>query len=335
MLLSPSSKMLRKFTNSCNSMVQTEADLIVIFMLVIFSGIVHSETIKHEEPACEPNGDTLDLSDLRLRYMPSCKDFNMSGQNIKTLELRDNYITSFQYVQLNEKFPNILYIYLPGNQINSLDEAGNLTTKVQILDLGWNIIDKIHPNAFESFKHLQKLYLNDNRIKHLSVDVFKSLSKLKVLYLSNNKLLTLDYNLFSSLKVLKELHISNNTIQDLDPVNFQWQPSLCRLNMSGNQLVRIPPLLRCGMKKDGCYIHFTYNPTYCLCRNEIYTSKCKVYSYCGDRTFNFVWASKDYTKLPTCSDDMGTNDADKPGTTNVSVIVIYALFVVITLTVIM
>ena len=327
--------MLRKFTNSCNSMLQIEADLIVIFILLIFSGVVNSEIVKHEKLACKPNGNILDLSDSRLRYMPSCKDFSMSGQNIKTLELRDNDITSFQYVQLIEKFPNILYIYLPGNKINSLDEAGNLTTKVQILDLGWNIIDKIHPNAFESFKHLQKLYLNNNRIKHLSIDVFKSLSKLNVLYLSNNKLLTLDYNLFSPLKVLNELSLSNNTIQDLDPLNFEWQPSLCKLNISKNQLVRIPPLLRCGMKKDECYIDFTNNPTYCFCRNEIYTSKCKVYSYCGDRKFNFVWASKDYSKLPTCSDDMGTNDADKTKTTNVPMIVIYVLFQVITLTAIM
>ena len=267
--------------------------------------------------------------------MPSCKDFNVSGQNIKTLELMNNYITSFQYVQLIEKFPNVLYIYLPGNQINSLDEAGNMTTKVQILDLGWKIIDKVHPNASESFKHLQKLYLNDNRIKHLSVDVFKSLSRLNVLYLSNNKLLTLDYNLFSPLQVLKELHISNNTIQDLNPLIFEWQPSLCKLNMSGNQLVRIPPLLRCGMKKDECYIDFTNNPTYCFCRNEIYTSKCKVYSYCGDRTLNFVWTSKDYSELPTCSDDMVTNGTDKPKILNVPMIMIYALFLVSTLTAIM
>ena len=292
MLLSPSSKMLRKFTNSCNSMVQIEADLIVIFMLVIFSGIVHSETIKQEEPACEPNGNILDLSDSRLRDMPSCKDFSMSGQYIKTLELRDNYITSFQYVQLNEKFPNILYIYLPGNQINSLDEAGNLTTKVQTLDLGWNIIDKIHPNALENFKHLQKLYLNDNRIKHLSVGVFKSLSKLKVLYLSNNKLLTLDYYLFSPLQVLNELYMSNNTIQDLNPPIFEWQPSLCKLNISNNPLVRIPPLLRCGMMKDKCYIDFTNNPTICFCQNEIYRSKCKVYFQCRAYTV--------YSKVPKC-----------------------------------
>ena len=335
MLLSPSVKMLRNFTNSCNSMVQTEAGLIVIFMLVIFSGVVNSEIVKHEKSACEPNGNTLDLSDSRLRDMPSCKDFNMSGLNIKTLELRDNYITSFQYIQFIEKFPNVLYIYLPGNQINSLDEAGSLTTKVQILDLGWNIIDKIHPNAFESFKHLQKLYLNNNRIKHLSVDVFKSLSRLNVLYLSNNKLLTLDYNLFSSMKGLKELYISNNTIQDLDLLNFEWQPSLCKLNISQNQLVRIPPLLRCEVKKDECYIDFTNNPTYCLCRNEIYRSKCKVYSYCGDRKFNFVWASKDYSELPTCSDDMVTNGTDKPKAPNVPMIVIYVLFLVSTLTAIM
>ena len=117
-------------------MVQIEADLIVIFILVIFSGVVNSEILKHKKPECEPNGNILDLSDSRLRDIPSCKDFNKSGQNIKILELRDNYITSFQYVQLIEKFPNILYIYLPGNRINSLEEAGNLTTKVQILDLG-------------------------------------------------------------------------------------------------------------------------------------------------------------------------------------------------------
>ena len=299
-------------------MLHNEVNLIVIFKLIICE-VVKSETIKHEELACKPNGNILDLSDSRLRDMPSCKDFKMSGQHIKTLELRDNYITSFQYVQLIKKFPNLLYIYLPGNRINSLDEAGNLTTNVQIFDLGWNIIDKIHPNAFESFKHLQKLYLNDNRIKHLSIDVFKSLSKLNVLYLSNNELLTLDYNLFSPLKVLKELYMSNNTIQHLNPLNFEWQPSLCKLNISRNRLVKIPPLLKCEVKNDKCYIDFTKNPTYYLCQNE-HLSNCTVYSQCGGRKIN-----------PT----MASTGVDGHKKLNVRIIVIYALIPVTILAAIM
>ena len=265
-------------------------------MFIICSNAVTSV----KESTCEPYGNRLDLSASNLHKFPSCKEFNMSHTSIEILDLGNNNITLFKYAPIISKFPNIAILFLPYNKIKCLVEAENFTTNVKFLDLGRNIIEEIHPRAFVSFKNLQKLYLNNNRIKHLSIDVFKSLSKLNVLYLSNNELLTLDYNLFSPLKVLKELHISNNTIQDLDPVNFQWQSSLCKLNMSRNQLVRIPPLLRCGMKKDECYIDFTNNPTICLCRNEIYTSKCKVYSQCGDQKFHFLWAYSAYSQVLKC-----------------------------------
>ena len=261
-----------------------------ILVFIICSNAVTSV----KESTCEPYGNRMDLSGSNLHEFPSCKEFNMSHTNIEILDLGNNNITLFEYAPIISKFPNITILFLPYNKIKYLREAENFTNNVKILDLGRNIIDEIHPRAFDSFKHLNKLYLNSNKIKKLSVDVFKSLLELKILHLSNNNLLTLDYNLFSPLKGLKELYISNNTIQDLDPVNFQWQPSLCKLNMSGNRLVRIPPLLRCGMKKNECYIDFTNNPTYCFCRNEIYTSKCRVFSHCGELLLTY------YSKIPIC-----------------------------------
>ena len=118
-----------------------------------------------KESTCEPNGNRLDLSDSNLLGFPSCKEFNMSHTNIEILDLGNNNMTLFEYAPIISKFPNITNLFLPDNEIKYLGEAENFTTNVKFLDLGRNIIDKIHPRAFASFKHLNKLYLNSNKIK--------------------------------------------------------------------------------------------------------------------------------------------------------------------------
>ena len=267
---------------------------ISIFLLLAVSGAISLDEKRNETSICKLEGNTLDLSHKRLKQIPSCEDVEILDRNtITKIDLGNNNLTVFEYVELIKKFLNIKSLYSPNNNIKSLNSSEEiLTTKLMILDLGKNMIEHVEEGALNNFKLLQQLYLNHNRIKDLPKDVFHQLDQLTMIDLRNNKLTTLKYNWFSGLLKLEKLDLSNNAIENLDPESFEWQPSLCELNVSRNKLKMMPPFLKCEMESKSCYVDFTHNPTYCRCRNVIYNNKCNIHSPCGQ---NFV-----YSNVPVC-----------------------------------
>ena len=267
---------------------------ISILLLLAIAGVLSLDEERNETSICKLEGNTLDLSHKRLKQIPSCEDLEILDRNtITKIDLGNNNITVLEYVELIKKFFNIESLYLPNNNIKSLNSSEEiLTTKLKILDLGKNMIEHVEEGALNNFKLLQQLYLNHNRIKHLPKDVFHQLDQLTMIDLRNNKLPTLKYDWFSGLPLLEKLKLSNNDIENLDPESFEWQLSLCELNVSRNKLKIMPPFLKCEHESKNCNLDFTHNPTYCWCRNVIYNNKCNIHSPCGQ---SFV-----YSNVPVC-----------------------------------
>ena len=236
--------------------------LVLLLISLAISCVSSLDKIRNESFICKPEGNILDLSSQKLETIPACEDLDvLDGKMTTKLDLGNNNIIVFDYALIINKFPNISSIYLSNNKIKSLISSDEIiTTKVKILDLGWNMIEDVEDGALNNFKQLQQLYLNQNRIKNLPIDVFLELGQLTMIDLTNNKLPILKYNWFSRLKYLEELKLSNNAIEILQPESFKWQTSLCMLDVSRNLIVKIPPLLRCEVKVDECLILLTTQP---------------------------------------------------------------------------
>jgi Leucine-rich repeat (LRR) protein len=204
-------------------------------------------------------------SDVRVlnasgNHFRSLKNAGFSVRRIKVLDLSNNKISTIEKEALTE-LEDLIYLYLGGNEIVSLDEdVFMMNHRLEFLKLDNNILDfpvarpflnisslrsldmsscnirSLPEKTFVSVPSLEELRLAHNRLQTLDPRSFLPLKSLKSLYLSNNLLRTLQNDLFMMLKELVVLDLSNNELQTLEPRAFMFLESVELLELSGNRL---------------------------------------------------------------------------------------------------
>jgi len=98
--------------------------------------------------------------------------------------------SSRNLVTVPDRLPkDTVVLSLKDNSIKSLSNHDLAScTRLQVLDLTMNGINRLDRNVFSSTRNLQKLFVNDNNISifSLPLDIFDKLSNLTLLYLHNN-----------------------------------------------------------------------------------------------------------------------------------------------------
>ena len=163
--------------------------------------------------------------------------------------------------------PNLQYLDLSSNQINSLDEAlfdetnqlislylseNDLTVlpnglfkgmrNLEYLSLAGNRIHSLHENLFNETKKLIGINLYHNNLVQLSNNLLKGLRNLQVLDLDVNKIININENTFDDLINLRYLYLHNNHIKALNFDIFQYTSEIHLLDLSNNKLINIPDI---------------------------------------------------------------------------------------------
>ena len=116
---------------------------------------------------------------------------HMSG--IPEAEARRIYRFSIQELLDNGRLPAIVNnrLDLSGRYIADLDGLTQIpqVNNLQILNLGFNQITQIQPNAFLGLGNLRELYLFVNQITQIHANTFRGLGNLEDLYLRNNQII--------------------------------------------------------------------------------------------------------------------------------------------------
>ena len=113
---------------------------------------------------------------------------------------------------------NIVAIDL--NQTILFQKYGYNINSIEI-DLSSSSIELIDINTFKDMYNLEKLYLDDNKIKQLGNGVFQDLINLRVLWLESNNIISIDRNIFINLNKLELVCLSNNPISSMFPNNVK------------------------------------------------------------------------------------------------------------------
>lgn len=137
-------------------------------------------------------------------------------------------------------FPNLKYVNLQLNGIQTVWDASFDNAVLAELDLSSNNIHRIHQNAFQRLPQLERLNLANNKIVSLHPDVFATNENLVMVNLSRNLLPKME-----ELRVdkLATLDISQCEVAKLTPHNFLKMPALRTLNLSSNRLEAVPDCL--------------------------------------------------------------------------------------------
>ena len=92
------------------------------------------------------------------------------------------------------------------------------------IDLSRRSIDV---NTFKGYNKLEKLFLDDNKIRQLDYGVFNHLLNLKELWLESNNIVSIDKNVFVGLNQLEKVCLNDNPISVMFPSNIK---PLCDTN---------------------------------------------------------------------------------------------------------
>jgi Leucine-rich repeat (LRR) protein len=99
------------------------------------------------------------------------------------------------------------------------------------IDLSNRGIDSIDINTFKGYNKLEKLFLENNKLRKLEYGLFNHLSNLRELWLESNFIISIDRNVFVGLNLLQKVCLNGNPISLIFPSNIE---PLCDTNPNCN-----------------------------------------------------------------------------------------------------
>lgn len=179
-----------------------------------------------------------DHSELKNIYKPL--------PNLRELYLRRSSVTVFA-VTLNKFAPNLVWLFLSGNQIESSEFLKDAPKTLKHLDLSDNKISEIRGSWLPNT--LSELNVAGNRIKELCAESCESswlslskLTDLKRLNASRNAIATVRADAFQDLESLTVLDLSGNEIHMLSDTLWNKPRNMHQLYLAKNKLTAVPKL---------------------------------------------------------------------------------------------
>ncbi|CAM1154385.1 Uncharacterised protein g526 [Pycnogonum litorale] len=166
------------------------------------------------------------LGSLNQEYDFSSKNLTLFDRNVSS-KYTDDELKKTAYLRLNS------------NKLTNSDTLIGLSAfpNIRYLDLSKNIIESLG-SSLSNCKELTSLNLTENRIREVG-SWFVSNSKLKVLNLEQNNLTSVKKASFSNLKSLGIIYLSYNQIRTVESRSFVDLPELIEIVLNHNQLTSV------------------------------------------------------------------------------------------------
>uniref|UniRef100_A0A914DYN4 LRRCT domain-containing protein n=1 Tax=Acrobeloides nanus TaxID=290746 RepID=A0A914DYN4_9BILA len=219
-----------------------------------------------------------DDNEKKDQELISCEDCKCDQTNPSTItcdkvKFEDEYLTTAN-LKFTDKSATYKVVKLTNNRIHELNKkqiVPQLVKNVETLDFSENRINAIGENSFDDFaklkvlklsdnylefenmknvltsklgKHLDKLYLDHNKLETVPDHFFDELTNLKTLVLDGNRDLELTDETFGKgMENLEELSLDDCNIKDLPDGIFDGLPKLNKLSLRGNPFTKIPDVI--------------------------------------------------------------------------------------------
>nr|XP_029516349.1 toll-like receptor 13 [Oncorhynchus nerka] len=168
------------------------------------------------------------IGNLSEEFLQSCK--HMTEVDISNTGLTQLSEFSFRSIE------QISALKLGHNRLSSVPKATRNLPTLKILDLSFNIINKLGCSDFSNLTGLTQLFLFHNQIPNLPGCVFQDLKDLRILKLGSNKILTLNDAFMNGLHKLETLLMAGNKLSSIRKGEFKSLVSLKNLFLFDNQI---------------------------------------------------------------------------------------------------
>ncbi|XP_015589971.1 protein toll [Cephus cinctus] len=225
--------------NSTLSEVAGKLGVSKIKSLIFQSYVNLSATFKRDHLKGFPNVTKLVLSSNSLTRLSS--DFFNDFPELKWLDLRENNVQL--PAGIFESVPKLELLELGNNMIEVIDPAvfRNLT-KLKLLNLWKNKLTELKPDTFEKLISLESLDIHSNELTTLPLGIFSQLGNLTVLNLYRNNFSSFPEGLLSNNFNLRKFDLFDNR-QNLTTLPKRFFSGLTRLKevkLTRNRLDHLP-----------------------------------------------------------------------------------------------
>ncbi|XP_017775159.1 PREDICTED: leucine-rich repeat-containing protein 57-like [Nicrophorus vespilloides] len=196
--------------------------------------------------------------------------FGQPCSSRNTIELKMDKVVmprEVQCVMLTDANPKLVHAYIHFIENATTLYADHLNFKkipfyitkamrnLELIDLSYNRIGKVHPMIISRHRNLDKLLLDDNRITMPANERFLESSSLKTLSLNNNWIDQLYHESFMELPGLRVLSLQGNQLTAIYKKAFKPLKNLKYLNLADNKLIRPPNVYSPRLAKINIVLH--------------------------------------------------------------------------------
>ncbi|XP_039725718.1 platelet glycoprotein Ib alpha chain-like, partial [Pteropus medius] len=128
------------------------------------------------------------------------------------LHLGDSKLTN---LQADGKLPLLETLEMPHNNLKSLPLLGQALPALVTLDVSFNKLDSLSPNALDGLSQLHELYLCGNKLKTLPRQLLAPTTRLRKLNLADNKLEDLPLGFLDGLEELDTVYLQGNWLKTI------------------------------------------------------------------------------------------------------------------------
>uniref|UniRef100_A0A1B0AB64 LRRCT domain-containing protein n=1 Tax=Glossina pallidipes TaxID=7398 RepID=A0A1B0AB64_GLOPL len=220
----------------------------------------------------------------------------LTSDSLTHLELQGCGINKVGGDMLTDALPNLQYLNLNNNSLDSLDVLPSssllgleLMPTLSHLHLEGNMLNFITSKTFQNNSQLEMLDLSRNSLRSIDPEAFIQLRQLTHLDLAYNQLTRLDPNVFRYNEKLVSVNLSRNTIEKftklvsnslrdlslsclstLRNTTFESFPELASLKLNGNRFTNPFPSVYFKRNKFLDEIWLGDNPWICNCQDSVF-----------------------------------------------------------------
>uniref|UniRef100_A0A4W5NGI6 Toll-like receptor 22 n=1 Tax=Hucho hucho TaxID=62062 RepID=A0A4W5NGI6_9TELE len=163
------------------------------------------------------------------------KEFLQSCKQLTEMDVCDNNINQLSEF-LFRSMEQLSTLKLGHNRLSSVPKATRNLSTLKILELSFNIINKLGCSDFSNLTGLTQLFIFHNQISNLPECVFQDLRELRILKLGSNKILTLNNAFMNGLHKLETLEMAFCKLSSISKGDFKGLASLKALLLYDNQI---------------------------------------------------------------------------------------------------
>ncbi|KAI3389836.1 hypothetical protein SNEBB_009193 [Seison nebaliae] len=193
--------------------------------------IVHvSNEIKNCQNLLSINGSVnpLEICPISFFELKNLKELYLTGCYLKELNEIGNGSNKLEILELRE------------NRLNDLPSSLDRLTKLKRLDIGQNCFTQL-PKVLSQFYSLEELFVDSNSLTSINISLH-GLRRLTYLDCTKNRLQELGVSI-SFLTSLTHLYLSDNDLQSL-PNDIGYLESLKYLNIENNEIIQLPESMK-------------------------------------------------------------------------------------------